>query len=83
MLFCALHLDDEDPVFEDDGEEVYLVVPDGSKTALAVPLGALSEFLPILERALGAQSMPRCRACGAEVPRLAYQHRADRDAEHG
>lgn len=71
MVFCALHLDRvEDPLGR--AEEVFLVVPGGSKTALAVPLDALPEFLPLLEQAVGGDVLPACPVCGAEIPRLAY-----------
>lgn len=71
MVFCALHLDRvEDPL---GGEEVFLVVPGGSKTALSVPLDALPEFLPLLEQAVGGDALPACRVCGAEIPRLVYR----------
>lgn len=70
MVFCALHLDPED--LPPGQEEVYLVMPGGAKTALAVPLDGVPEFLPLLERAIGSASLPRCPACGAEIPRLAY-----------
>jgi hypothetical protein len=66
MHFCAIHLDDVPSA--PDAEEVYVVVPGGSKTAMALPLDALPQFLPLLERAVGGPSRPRCPACGAEIP---------------
>jgi hypothetical protein len=69
MHFCAIHLDDAPSA--PATEEVYLVVPGGSKTALALPLDVLAQFLPVLERAVGGPSRPRCPACAAEVPKLA------------
>jgi hypothetical protein len=53
-----------------DGEEVYVVVPDGSKTAIAVPLDALPDFLPILEQARSGLAPPRCPACWARLPAI-------------
>jgi hypothetical protein len=69
MHFCAIHLDD---LGAPDGgeEEVYVVVPGDAKTALAVPLDALAQFLPLLEQAVGGDAWPRCPACGAAIPRL-------------
>ena len=55
MVFCVIHLDDAP--CRDADEEVYVIVPDGSKTAIAVPLDALPRFLPLLQRAFG-----RCAA---------------------
>jgi hypothetical protein len=69
MHFCAIHLDDAPR--SPRAEEVYVVVPGGSKTAMAVPLDALAQFLPLLERAVGGPSRPRCPACAAEIPKLA------------
>ena len=68
MHFCAIHLDDLGPCHGE--EEVYVVVPDAAKTAMAVPLDALPAFLPVLEHAVGSTSFPRCPACQAELPRL-------------
>jgi hypothetical protein len=69
MHFCAIHLDDAPSA--PDAEEVYVVVPGGSKTAMAVPLDALAQFLPLLERAVGGPARPRCPTCAAEIPQLA------------
>jgi hypothetical protein len=69
MHFCAIHLDDAPR--SPEAEEVYVVVPGGSKTAMAVPLDALAQFLPLLERAVGSASRPRCPACAVEIPKLA------------
>lgn len=66
MLFSLIHLASEPA----DGEEVYVVVPDGSKTAIAVPLDALPDVLPILERARSGLPPPRCPACAAKLPAL-------------
>ncbi len=67
MHFCLVHLDDACGAA---GEEVYVVVP-GSKTAMAVPLDALPEFLPLLERAVGGKYPPECQSCAAAIPKLA------------
>jgi hypothetical protein len=64
MQFCLIHLA-EVPC---EGEEVFVVVPDGRKTAIAVPLDALAEFLPLLARAAGELRPPRCPACSARLP---------------
>ena len=69
MVFCVLHLDDEPR--RDGDEEVYVIVPHGSRTAIAVPLDALPRFLPLLERALGEAPLPECSACAAPIPRFA------------
>ena len=53
-----------------DGEQVYVVVPDGSQTAIAVPLDALPDFLPILEQARSGLAPPRCPACWARLPAI-------------
>lgn len=68
MVFCLVHLDDQPGTPGD--EEVYVIVPDGSKTALAVPLDAIAEFLPLLERAVGGGQLPACHCCAAPMPRL-------------
>src|SRR5688572_1439373 len=66
MHFSLIHLADQPR----DGEEVYVVVPDGSKTAIAVPLDALPEFLPMLEESMSGRAPPRCPACSAKLPAL-------------
>lgn len=68
MHFCAIHLDDDGAPPGD--EEVYVVVPGGTKTAMAVPLDALPAFLPLLEQAVGATGLPACPDCGAAIPKL-------------
>ena len=80
MVFCALHLDDIEDLLGE--EEVFLVVPGGAKTALALPLDGLPEFLPLLERAIGRESLPTCPVCGAEIPRLVYDDQC-RSADPG
>lgn len=81
MVFCALHLDRAEDV--PDEEEVYLVVPGAARTALAVPLDALPAFLPLLEQAVGADALPECPACGAEIPRLIRPDGTCRTADPG
>jgi hypothetical protein len=66
MHFSLIRLADQ-PV---EGEEVYLVVPDGSRIAIAVPLDALPDFLPILDEARSGLSAPRCPACWAKLPAI-------------
>ena len=68
-MFCVIHLDDAPR--RDGDEEVHVIVPDGSKTAFAVPLDALPRFLPLLERALGAAPLPECSTCAAPIPTFA------------
>jgi hypothetical protein len=68
MHFCAIHLDEAS--WPPDEEEVYVVVPGGSKTAMVVPLDALAQFLPLLEQAVGGPSPPTCPACAAKIPKL-------------
>ncbi len=69
MHFCALHLDDAS--WPPEEEQVYIVVPGGAKkTAIAVPLDALPQFLPLLEQAVGGPSPPTCAVCGAKIPKL-------------
>ena len=69
MHFCAIHLDEDGPPCDGE-EEVYVVVPGTTKTALAVPLDALSQFLVVLEQAVGGDSRPQCPNCGAAIPKL-------------
>jgi hypothetical protein len=66
MHFSLIRLADQ-PV---EGEEVYVVVPDGSRTAIAVPLDALADFLPILDEARSELAAPRCPACWAKLPAI-------------
>jgi hypothetical protein len=64
MQFSLIHLDE----VPSDGEEVFVVVPGGTKTAMAVPLDALAQFLPLLAQAAAALPPPRCPACSAQLP---------------
>ncbi len=59
MHFCAIHLDDAS--WPPEEEQVYVVVPGGGakKTAIAVPLDALPQFLPLLEQAAEVRRMRR------------------------
>jgi hypothetical protein len=50
------------------GEEVFVVVPGGTKTAMAVPLDALPQFLPLLAQAADALPPPCCPVCSARLP---------------
>ena len=70
MVYCFVHLDDApEPVSGD--EEVFLIVPDASKVAMAVPLDALAPFLTILDEAVRDLPLPQCPACGATMPSVA------------
>jgi hypothetical protein len=51
-----------------ESEEVYVVIPGGAKTAIAVPLDDLALFLPLLAQAAGDLPPPRCPACSALLP---------------
>jgi hypothetical protein len=64
MHFSAIHLADVPSA----GEEVYVVCPGGAKTAIAVPLDALPQFLPLLAQAAADLPPPRCSACSARLP---------------
>ncbi len=66
MVFCVIHLDDAP--CRDAGEEVYVIVPDGSKTAIGVPLDALPRFLPLLHGALDDAPLPECSTCATPMP---------------
>lgn len=71
MIFCAINLSDlAAPPGLEQQEEVFVIVPGASKTAVSVPLDALPRFLPILEEAGGREGLPQCQCCGAEIPRL-------------
>lgn len=71
MIFCAINLHDlAAPPGLGREEEVFLIVPGTSKTAISIPLDALAHFLPILEEAGGREAWPQCPSCGAEIPRL-------------
>lgn len=67
MVYCYVHLEDA-PESAGGDEEIFIVVPDTSKIALAVPLDALPQFLPLLQRAVGDLPMPECPACTATMP---------------
>jgi len=69
MIFCVIHLDP--PCATPDEEEVYVVVPDAGKTAIALALDALPQFLPLLAQAAGDRPTPQCTACMAALPNLA------------
>jgi hypothetical protein len=64
MQFSLIHLA-EAPC---EGEEVFVVVPGGTKTAMAVPLDALPQFLPLLTQAAEGLPAPCCPACSARLP---------------
>ena len=67
MHFCAIHLDDASWPPEEE-KQVYIVVPGGAKkTAIAVPLDALPQFLPRASRPSAARAAT-CAVCGAKIP---------------
>jgi hypothetical protein len=69
MVFCVFHLDP--PCAPDEDEEVYVIVPGTGKTAIALPLDALPQFLPLLEHAVRDLPPPQCSACTGALPGLA------------
>ena len=64
MQFSVIHLAEA----PSEGEEVFVVVPGGETTAIAVPLDALPQFLPLLAEAAGDLPQPRCPTCSARLP---------------
>jgi len=65
MHFALMHVCNQ----ASPGEEVLLLVPgEPSKTAIAVPLDALANFLPILERARSGLPPACCPRCAAQLP---------------
>jgi hypothetical protein len=64
MQFSVIHLAE----VPSEGEEVFVVVPGGTKTAIAVPLDALPQFLPLLAQAAADLPPPHCPACSARLP---------------
>lgn len=69
MVFCVIHRDSRRATHED--EEVYVVVPGAAKTAIAVALDALPQFLPLLEQAVRELPVSHCAACNATLPSFA------------
>ena len=63
MRFCFIHLHD-DPRSSD---EAMVVAPGLEKTAIAVPLDELPDFLPVLEEAMADAPAASCEQCGAEL----------------
>ena len=78
MVFCLMHLDAPGAPGED--EEVYVVVPGAEKTAIALPLDALPQFLPLLEQAVRDLPSAQCSACHATLPGLAVCPSPQNDA---
>jgi hypothetical protein len=64
MQFSLIHLAE----VPSEDEEVFVVVPGGAKTAIAIPLDALPQFLPLLAQAAGELPPPRCPTCSAQLP---------------
>jgi len=77
MHFSLIHLAE----VPGEGEEVFVVIPGGGKTVIAVPLDALQHFLPVLAQAATGLPPPRCPACSAQLP--AGIDAADVDTPHG
>jgi hypothetical protein len=69
MVSCFVHLDD-DARDQAAGEEVYVFVPEATKTVIRIPLVALPAFLPLLAAAVGCDSPPTCPACASSIPRF-------------
>jgi hypothetical protein len=70
MRLFLMHMEDE-PGPRDPNEEVTFIVPGlSTKVAIAVPLGTLDAFLPILREATGDvdQPCPECGECLAVWP---------------
>ena len=64
MQFSVVHLAE----VPSEGEEVFIVVPGGPRTAIGVPLDALPQFFPLLAEATAKLPPPRCPACSALLP---------------
>jgi hypothetical protein len=64
MHFSLIHLAE----VPSEGEEVFVVVPGGTKAVSAVPLDALAQFLPLLAQAAAELPPPRCPVCSARLP---------------
>jgi hypothetical protein len=73
MQFSVIHLAE----VPSEGEEVFVVVPGGTKTAIAVPLDALPQFLPLLAQASGELPPPCCPACSARLPAVIEDSEVD------
>lgn len=65
MRFHLIHVDSEPRA--DAGEEAYVVTPGTARTAIAVPIDALPDFLPILSEALEDLPGQRCPCCGEAI----------------
>jgi hypothetical protein len=77
MHFSVIHLAD----VPRRGEEVFVVIPGGAKTVIAVPLDALAHFLPLLAQAATGLPPPCCPACSARLP-AGIDTTADADTPH-
>ena len=70
MRYLLAHLDDAPGVpwqESDPNEEIY-VIPYGTRVVTAVPLGALGQFLPILNEATAELPPATCACCGEALP---------------
>lgn len=50
-----------------------MIVPNGQKLALAVPIDAVGLLAPAITELVADQPPPCCRACGAELPSRAQE----------
>ncbi len=66
MRFCLIHVDDDG-----SSDELAVLVPGAAaRTAIMVALGALPDFLPILEEVTAELGEQGCAKCGAPLPGL-------------
>jgi hypothetical protein len=69
----VIHVDD---LPGGDDEEAYVIVPNGSKVAIAVPLDAVGRLASVTARATADADPPCCPDCGERLP----VHWRNRDA---
>jgi len=62
VRFHLIHVHDESR--SDDHEEVVVLTPGAAKTAIAVPIGALPAFMPLLAEGVAGLPPFRCPDCG-------------------
>jgi hypothetical protein len=61
-----MHIDNELRGIDPE-EEVYVITPGGGQTALAVPLDAIPDLLPLLAEALADEPEQCCEHCGGPL----------------